>query len=84
MKLDSYPFLVNVNLINFEEKRVLVRMDQADTTRGKKVIVSDEPRLKMMVPKNPKLVEWKVNRSSRPTPRVKVTSALLLEKCARQ
>jgi hypothetical protein len=75
---------MKLNLIIFEEKRVLVRTDQADTTRGKKVIVSDEPRLKMMVPKNPEPGEWKVNRSSRPTVRVKVTSSLLLKKYARQ
>jgi hypothetical protein len=32
MKLDSDPFPVNVNMINFIEKRVLVRTAQADTT----------------------------------------------------
>jgi hypothetical protein len=41
-------------MINFDEKRVLVQMDQANTTRAKMVIMSDEPRLMMMVPKDPK------------------------------
>jgi hypothetical protein len=30
------PFLANVNMINFEENKVLVRTSQADTTKGKK------------------------------------------------
>jgi hypothetical protein len=40
MKLDTDPFPMNVNMINFEEKRVLVQMSQAKSTRGKNVIVS--------------------------------------------
>jgi hypothetical protein len=51
MKLDVDPF--PVDMINFEEKRVLVCMDQADTAKGKNVVVPDEPRARMMKPKNP-------------------------------
>jgi hypothetical protein len=36
MKLDTNPFLMNVNMINIEEKRVLVWTSQANTTRQKK------------------------------------------------
>jgi hypothetical protein len=39
-----------VSMINFE-KKVLVRASQAGTTRGKNVIASDEPRLKMITPR---------------------------------
>jgi hypothetical protein len=39
---------MNVNMTNFEEMRVLVRTRQADTTRGKNVIVLDKPRLEMI------------------------------------
>jgi hypothetical protein len=35
MKLDTDPFPANVNMINFEEVKVLVHPDQADSTRGK-------------------------------------------------
>jgi hypothetical protein len=35
MRLDMDPFLANVNMINFEENKVLVRTSQADTTKGK-------------------------------------------------
>jgi hypothetical protein len=37
MKLDTDPFPMNVNMIIFEEKRVLVHTSQADTTRGENV-----------------------------------------------
>jgi hypothetical protein len=32
MKLDTDPFPMNINMINFKEKRVLVRTSQEDTT----------------------------------------------------
>jgi hypothetical protein len=48
MRLDTNPFPVNI--IEFEEKRVLVRTDQADTTKEKNVIASDELRNKLMKP----------------------------------
>jgi hypothetical protein len=50
MRLDTEPFPMNVNVINFEDKRVLVSTSQADMTRGKNVIVSDEPRARMVKP----------------------------------
>jgi hypothetical protein len=55
MKLDTYLFPTNVNLINFEEKRVLVRTSQADMTHGKSVIVSDEPWQRMVKSRSPEL-----------------------------
>jgi hypothetical protein len=61
MRLDASPFPVNVNMINFEGKCVLVWMSQADTTKGKRVIVSNEPRWKMMTPKNLEPGVWKTN-----------------------
>jgi hypothetical protein len=51
MKMDTDPFPVDV--INFEEKKILVRSDQAVSTRGKNVVVSDQLRKCMMKPKNP-------------------------------
>jgi hypothetical protein len=59
MKLDADPF--PLDLINFEEKRVLVRTYQADSTQGKKVIMSDELRWRLMRPTNPKVGVWKDN-----------------------
>jgi hypothetical protein len=51
MKLDTNPFLVG--MVNLEEKEVLVRSDQAGTTTGKNVIVSNDLSNKMIKPRNP-------------------------------
>jgi hypothetical protein len=84
MRLDTDPFPANVNVINFEEMKVLVHPDQADTTKGKSVIVSDEPRVRMLKPRNPEPGKWKVNQWPGPCHRVKSTSYMLLEKYTRQ
>jgi hypothetical protein len=46
--------------------------------------MSDEPRLRMMVPRNPEPVKWKVNQKREQSPKVKITSGMLLEKYAQQ
>jgi hypothetical protein len=51
MKLDVSPF--PMDMINFEEKRILVCTDQAKTTEGKNVMVSDDLRTQMIRPRNP-------------------------------
>jgi hypothetical protein len=83
MKLDVDPFLVNVNMINFEEKKILVRASQAGIIRGKNFITSDEPRRKMITPRHPELGVWKVNHRRWLGPIVKPTSEMLLEQYAR-
>jgi hypothetical protein len=61
MKLGIYAF--PVVMVNLKEKKVLVRSDQAGTTKGKNVVVSDELRNQMMVPHNPEVGIWKENIS---------------------
>jgi hypothetical protein len=61
LRLDSDPFSANVNLINFEEMKVLVLTSQADMTLGKNVVVSDERRARMMKPPSPEPGVWKIN-----------------------
>jgi hypothetical protein len=51
MKLDVDPFLVNV--LEHGQKKILVRSDQAATTKGKNMIVSDDLKNQMIKPKNP-------------------------------
>jgi hypothetical protein len=51
IKLDADLF--PVDMINFEEKRVLV------SSKGKTVVVSDQLREHMMKPKNPEASIWK-------------------------
>jgi hypothetical protein len=76
MKLELDPFLVDI--INFEEKNVPVRTDQASTTRGKNVVVSDELKVRMMKPWNLRLTS---GRRSRWT--WKPTSSFSMEKYVR-
>jgi hypothetical protein len=82
MRLDVDPF--PVNMINFEEKRVLVRTDQAESTKGKKVRVSDQLKLRMMKPKNPEAGVWKENVEKKVRREWRPTSSFLMEKYARQ
>jgi hypothetical protein len=84
MKLDTDPFPANINMINFEEVKVLMHSRQADSTRGKNVIASDEPRARMIKPKIPEPGMWNLNQRRWTRPRVKPTSAMLLEKYTEQ
>jgi hypothetical protein len=59
MKLDVDPF--PVNMVDLEGKRILVRTNQAETTKGKQVVVSDELRNRMIKPKSPEVGVWKEN-----------------------
>jgi hypothetical protein len=54
MKLDNDPFLVNMNMIELEGKKVLVRPSQADTNKGKEVIIGEERPPRMIKLKSPK------------------------------
>jgi hypothetical protein len=82
MKMDVDPFLINT--IEFEEKRVLVRTDKAETTKGKNVVVSDELRNRMTRPRNLEIGVWKENTQRRVVCRVKPMSSMLIGKYLRQ
>lgn len=81
MKLDHDPFPMNT--INFDDKKVLIRPEQAESTKGKGVVIG-EPRPKMIVPKKLEVGVWKENKSeasTSKTPRkTKVTFDMLLGK----
>jgi hypothetical protein len=81
MKLDMDPF--PVGMVNLEEKKVLVRSDQAGTIMGKNVIVSDDLRNKMIKPRNPEPGVSKENVRREPVRRIKPTSSMLIEKYVR-
>nr|AAM08815.1 Hypothetical protein [Oryza sativa Japonica Group] len=85
MKLDHDPFPVNT--INFNDKKMLIRPEQAESTKGKGVVIG-EPRPKMIVPKKPEVGVWKENKSEASTSKAprktKVTFDMLLEKYEKQ
>jgi hypothetical protein len=78
MKLDIDPF--PVGLVKLMDKKILVRTDQAETTKGKNMVVSDELRNQMIKLHNPEIGVWKENVLWKPPERVKPTSAMLIEK----
>jgi hypothetical protein len=82
MKLDGDPFLMNV--VELEWKKILVQTDQAESTKGKGVVISDELRHRMIKPRSPEVDAWKENVRGNPIQRVKPTSNMLIEKYVKQ
>jgi hypothetical protein len=78
IKLDTDPFLVG--MVELMDKKVLMRTDQAETTKGKNVVISDELRNRMIKPHNSEIGEWKENVLRKLPKRIKPTSAMLIEK----
>jgi hypothetical protein len=54
MKLDKDLFPVNINTVELDGKKVLVQPFQADSTKGKEVVIGEERQPRITRPKNPK------------------------------
>jgi hypothetical protein len=78
MKLNTDPFLIG--MVELMDKKILVCTDQAETTKGKNVVVSDELRNRMIKPHNLEIGVWKENVLQKMAKRVKPKSAMLIEK----
>ncbi|XP_022684749.1 uncharacterized protein LOC111258175 [Setaria italica] len=78
MKLDSDPFPINV--IEFENKKMLIRSAQAGSVKGENIIVDDNVAPRMIKPKNPEVGVWKVNEGKKQVPRFRPTVKQLLDK----
>jgi hypothetical protein len=59
MKLDTDPFPIST--VELEQKKILVCTDQAKTTKGRNMVVSDDLRNWMIKPHNPEDGIWKEN-----------------------
>jgi hypothetical protein len=59
MKLDTDPFLVS--MVKIKHKKILVRKDQAETTKGKNVVISYDLQNRMIKPHNLEIGVWKEN-----------------------
>jgi hypothetical protein len=53
-------------MVELNGKKVLVRPSQAESTKGKEVIIGEERQPRMIRPKNPKIGRWKKNERSKP------------------
>jgi hypothetical protein len=81
-KLDTNLF--PISMVELEHKKILVRTDQAETTKGKNVAIFDDLRNRMIRPHNPKIGMWKENVQRKPTKRVKSMSTMPIEKYQRR
>jgi hypothetical protein len=59
MKLDTDPFPISMDEI--KHKNILVHLDQAEMSKGKNVVVSNDLRNWMIKPHNPEIGMWKEN-----------------------
>jgi hypothetical protein len=80
MKLDKDPFLMNMNIVELEGKKVLVRPSQAKTTKGKVVVIGEEWLSMMIKPKSLKDGQWQKNEGAKLQCRPKATFDILMEK----
>jgi hypothetical protein len=80
MKLDKDPFLANMNMVELGEKKVLVRPSQAETIKGKEVVIGEKWSPRTIKPKSPKDGQWQKNEGGKPQCRPKATINILLAK----
>jgi hypothetical protein len=78
MKLHTDPF--PIGMVEFMDKKVLVRTDQAEMTKGKNVVISVELRNRMIKPHVLEIGVWKENMLQKLAKKVKPMSAMLIEK----
>jgi hypothetical protein len=62
MKLDKDPFLANMNMVEFDGKKILVQPSQAESSKGKEVVIGEERLPRMIKPKSPKDDQWQKER----------------------
>jgi hypothetical protein len=65
VKLDKDPFPANMHMVELDG-RVLVQPSQAESTKGKEVVIGEEQPLKMIKLKSPKDGQWQKNEGSKP------------------
>jgi hypothetical protein len=80
MMLNKDPYLANMNMVELDEKKVLVRPSQAKSTKGKEVVIGEERQPRMIRPKNLEIGRWKKNERSKPRSCPKVTFDILMAK----
>jgi hypothetical protein len=80
IKLDKDPFPTNMNMIKLDGKKVLIQPSQAESTKGKEVIIGEERLSKMIKPKNLKDGQRQKNEGSKPQQCPKATFDILMAK----
>jgi hypothetical protein len=80
MKLNKDPFPANMNMVELEGKKVLIRPSQAKMTKGKEVIIGEERMPRMIKPKSMKDGEWQKNEVGKPQRCPNATFDILMAK----
>jgi hypothetical protein len=57
LNMDLFP----VGMVELEHKKIWVHTDQAETTKGKNVVISDDLHNRMVKPHNSEIGVWKKN-----------------------
>jgi hypothetical protein len=65
MKLDKDSFPVNMNMVELDGKKVLIQPPQAESTKGKEVVIGEEWPPKMIKPKSLKDGQWQKNEGDK-------------------
>jgi hypothetical protein len=64
MTFDKDPFSTNKNMVKHDGKKVLVQPSQAESTKGKEVVIGEEWPPRMIKPKSPKDGQWQKNKGA--------------------
>ena len=80
MKLDQDPFPANMNTVELEGKKILIRPSQAESTKGKNVVIGEARKPKTFKPRSPEVGRWKANERRQSPPRPKANFDTLLAK----
>jgi hypothetical protein len=80
MKLDKDPFLTNMNMVKFKGKKVMVQPSQAESTKGKEVVIGEERQPRMIKPKSSKDGQWRKFERSKPQQCPKAIFYILMAK----
>jgi hypothetical protein len=68
-------------MIDFDNKKILIRSDQTESTKGKNIVIDNNAAPRMIMPKNPEVEVQKVDERKRKSAlRPKPTSKQLLDK----
>jgi hypothetical protein len=68
------------NVIDFDNKKILIRSDQTESTNGKNVVIDINAAPRMIKPKNTEVEVWKVKEKNNQVPKPKPTVSMLLKK----
>jgi hypothetical protein len=80
MKLNRDTFPVNMNMVELDGKKVLVQPSQAESAKGKEVIIGEEWPLRMIKLKTLKDGQWQKNDGSKPKLCPEATFDILMAK----